>query len=156
MRVAIVLLVLALASCCPFPWPRVTLIRPGGTVRVLDAQKGEPLEDATVIVRRYRLGPPPRIETHTFEERTDASGEASFEIELGKETVMPLFMHGVPQWAFEVCVVHEGHVSASRDWLVVSPQADRKKVGQIEETLVFELEAGESSGCPWEEREEGE
>lgn len=142
-----------LGGCCPFPWKRTTLIRPDGTVTVVDADTGEPLDGATVVLRRYRVGPPPRIETHRWESDTGPDGEASFEMELAKETVMPLMMHGVPQWGFEVCVRHEGHSALTTSWLVVDPQADRGRVGRIQEPLVVQLERGEAEACPWQELE---
>ena len=137
-------------ACCPFPKKRTTLIRPEGTVRVLDAASGEPLEGAEVVLRRVRVGPPPHIETHSWTAVTDARGEASFEMELGTETVMPLMMHGVPQWGFEVCVTSPGRDGAWSSWLVVPPPSDRAEVGRIDEPLVFELVEGGDETCPWE------
>jgi hypothetical protein len=148
----IVAAALALAACCPFPWKRTALIRPGGTVRVLDAESGEPIEGARVVLRRCRVGPPPHVETHRWEADTDGKGEASFEIELEKETVFPLMMHGVPQWGFEVCVTAKDHAGRAEGWLVVSPQADRRVEGTIGEALEVRLDRGEG-GCPWIELE---
>jgi len=119
-------------------------------VRVVD-DTGDPVEDATVVVRRYRVGPPPHIETHRFEARTDTDGEATFEIDVGKESVMPLMMHGVPQWGFEVCATAPGYSSAHSSWLVVAPQDDRHTVGQIREPLVLVLSPGVDEECTWEQ-----
>jgi hypothetical protein len=142
-------------ACCPFPRKRTTLIRPEGTVRVLDASTGEPIEGAEVVLRRVRVGPPPHIESHSWTATTDAAGEASFELELGTETVMPLMMHGVPQWGFEACATHPGHGGAWSSWLVVPPPSDRSEVGRIAEPLVLELEPGGDEACPWEILEKG-
>jgi hypothetical protein len=142
-----------LAGCCPFPWKRTTLIRPEGTVVVRDAATGKPVPGATVVLRRYRVGPPPHVESHRWESVTDGEGEAAFELELAKETVYPIMMHGVPQWGFDVCVRRGGYSGASSDWLVVSPRADRGVVGRISEPLVVELSEGGDEACPWLERE---
>jgi hypothetical protein len=147
-------LCLALAGC-PVPKKRTTLIRPQGTVRVLDAATGDPLEEAEVVLRRVRVGPPPHIESHSWTARTDAAGEARFELELGTETVMPLMMHGVPQWGFEACATHPGHAGAWSSWLVVPPPSDRSEVGRIDEPLVLELEPGGDGSCPWDVLEKG-
>jgi hypothetical protein len=76
-------------------------------------------------------------------------------MELGSETVMPLMMHGVPQWGFEVCVTSPGRNGAWSSWLVVPPPSDRAEVGRIDEPLVFELEQGEDEACPWETLQKG-
>ena len=148
-------LVCLAVACCPFPKKRTTLIRPGGTVRVLDAATGEPIEGANVVLRRVRVGPPPQIETHSWSAATNAKGEVSFELELGTETTMPLMMHGVPQWGFEVCATHPGRSGAWSSWLVAPPPSDRSEVGRIDEPLVFELEEGEQEACTWRELERG-
>lgn len=105
----------SLSGCIPV-W-RKTLLCPAGVVRVHDATTGAPLAGARVIVRRYNVGPPPSRESHRFEAVTAPDGRAVFKAQTAHEWVMPLMMHGVPQWAFDICVDADGHRGAAAPFL---------------------------------------
>lgn len=105
-RLAVVAALLS-GACCPVPWHRTVLDAPGSNVRVIDAA-GNAVPGATVTVRRYNLGPPPRRQTGLWTATTSSNGAASFSQSSTGEWVMPLMMHGVPQWAWEVCVAAPG------------------------------------------------
>lgn len=107
-------LLLLQGGCIPIP--RTTALRPAGTVQVRAADTGAPIAAARVLVRRFNLGPPPRRETHRHEGRTGEDGRATFQAETAREWVMPLMMHGVPQWAFDVCVDAPGFAGRAAAW----------------------------------------
>lgn len=103
------------------PWRRDTILLPSGTILVIDAATKRPLAGVDVVVYRYRLGPPPRITTHVYRRRTSTDGAVSFDAALGRETILPLMMHGVPQWAFLVCAQKPGYRVARKRWVVRIP-----------------------------------
>ena len=105
-----------LGGCIPV-W-RSTLLRPNGAVVVRDAQSDAPIEHARVVVRRYNLGPPPQRKSHQYIDYTATDGRVRFAPLSGHEWVMPLMMHGVPQWAFDVCVDAPGYHGQTVGWLI--------------------------------------
>lgn len=111
----VIALPLLVGSCIPV-W-RQTLLRPAGAVVVRDAATAAPIVGAQVLVRRYNIGPPPRKQSHAWPAVTDAAGRAHFTLLTGREWVMPLMMHGVPQWSFDVCVNAPGYAGRSMRWL---------------------------------------
>lgn len=106
-----------LMSGC-IPVPRSVVLQPQGAVVVRDQDSGAPIAAARVLLRRYNLGPPPRRESRRFTANSDASGRALFTLETGHEWVMPLMMHGVPQWAFDVCIAAPGYQARAVAWFV--------------------------------------
>ena len=114
------LLLIGVIACagCVVPWRRGVLLRPEGAVAVRDARGGAPLVGAHVIVRRYRLGPPPGHESHRWTAVTDGAGQAAFGALIGHEWVMPLMMHGVPQWSWDVCVERPGYAPRVVPWMI--------------------------------------
>ncbi len=118
MRAALFPALLFSAGCCLLPWPRSALLRPAGVVVVRDGTTGAPLPGAKVTVRRFNLGPPPATEDRRYLARTDLQGRAAFTALTSREWVLPLMMHGVPQWAFDVCVESTGHAAEARTWLI--------------------------------------
>ena len=121
------------------PCHRTVLARPEGTIHVIDAATRAPIPGATVTVARYRLGPPPRVETDRWTLTTDSSGAASTSLADRGEWVMPLMMHGVPQWAWEVCVSAPGHSAVVATWVIQHewsrPAVDGRAAPRVEIAL---------------------
>jgi hypothetical protein len=92
-----------LGACCPIPLKRQVSVRPELTVTVADAD-GAPVAHAAVLVRRITNGPPPTRETHHWTTATDATGTVVLDAIEESETYLPLMMHGVEWYAWEVCV----------------------------------------------------
>ena len=108
------LLVSALASgCLPIPWPRTTTLRPDLTVAAVDQATDAGIANARVRIVRYNLGPPPELITHRWTETTGSDGRAHFEAKTEREWVLPLMMHGVPQWCFSLCLDAPGYAPRS-------------------------------------------
>ena len=135
------------------PWRSATLLRPEGTIRVVD-ESGNPVVGARVIVRRYRVGPPPRVETHRFVQQSDTRGLVRFEMKLDTERIFPLLMHGVPQWGFEVCATKPAYRAAVTRWLVVDRRRSPKENGHAVPELSLTLATG-SGECPWAHYQKG-
>lgn len=89
-------------ACCPIPVPRQVTVRPALTVTVVDAS-GRPA-DATLTVRRYVSGPPPDTETHRWTAPAPG-GHATLDGIEQSETMLPLMMHGVPWYSWQICAV---------------------------------------------------
>ncbi len=100
-------------TSCLIPWRKSYVMRPQGTVRVVGA-KGVPLVAAQVELERIRR--PHSVHEARFSEKTDAAGEARFHRELATLTVFPLMMHGVPEFAFSVCVEAPGYAAKTVPW----------------------------------------
>jgi hypothetical protein len=136
---AALLLSSATGACLPVPWHRTVFVSPEGTVRVVDAVTRAPIAGAEVVVRRYNIGPPPRRETDRFSATTSSAGEASFLGSARGEWVMPLMMHGVPQWGAEVCASAPGFAPISATWVVQrnwsNPRKDERSIPAIELSL---------------------
>lgn len=95
------------AACCPIPVPRRATVRPDLTVTVVDAA-GQPVANAAVRVRRFISGPPPETETHRWTATTDAAGAVHLDAIEQTETTLPLMMHGVVWYGWQVCAVGPG------------------------------------------------
>lgn len=110
MRSAALLLAIALAGCIPVKKTYVTW--PGRTVRVKDG-KGA-IAAAKLAIVRVEHPYSREVETRTF--TTDEAGEVKLVEEKTTKTVMPLMMHGVPQYSFRACAEAAGHASATKEW----------------------------------------
>ena len=136
-------------GCLPVPVKRTVVVIPETEVTVTDADSAQPVEGATVFLRREHLGPPPRELLDTALKLTDGQGRVSFEQEEVRETHMPLMMHGVPQRRFTICVSHPGYQTELTDWETYLVETG----GQLSDDdlpwiLDFALETGEPSDCP--------
>lgn len=109
------LALLFLSGCLPIPMKKTFVMKPGGVVRVTD-DKGAPLVGAKVVLTRIKY-PYGRHDTE-WTAVTDAKGEVSFAREEKTETVYPLMMHGVPQYAFAACAEAAGYAGTPGHWSV--------------------------------------
>ena len=133
-----------LCSGCVIPVYRSTVLLPTGTVIVRDTESHAPIDHARVFVRRYNVGPPPRRQSHQYIGITAADGRTSFTLVKGHEWAMPLMMHGVTQWAFDVCVDAPGYQGRPAAWLVQGMWTeDKDRAPQPD--LVVALPRGEGS-----------
>lgn len=94
----------ATTACCPVPVYRDVSVRPDLTVTVVDAA-GQPVPGAAVRVRRFISGPPPATETHRWTGATDEAGTLHLDAIAQREPSMPLMMHGVNWYGWQVCAV---------------------------------------------------
>ena len=115
------------------------MVRPEGTILVMDAETGIPLDGASVEVVRYRVGPPPPIVSKRWKKNTDVSGRASFTLKRRKEYVYPLMCHGVDQWGWEVRVNKQGYAGITVRWMIPRPMHKPKKVGRSVRRLTVKL-----------------
>jgi len=139
--------VLLTTACCPLPWHRRVLEQPEGTFHVVDATTSAPIAGATVTVRRYNIGPPPRRVTNTWTEPTSSGGVARFSMTSRGEWVMPLMMHGVPQWGWKVCVAAPGHAPVEATWIVQRAWSNPKEDGLAARDVVVSLPVGKGEAC---------
>lgn len=135
---------LASAACCPIPVSRAVSERPDLTVEVFDSS-GLPAAGATVTVRRAIVGPPPKTETHRWTTTTDLHGRAHLPAIEVRETTLPLMMHGVPWYGWQVCAstpdgaatfLHEAGAP------VEPPVALRLRLGPLAADCAWETWAG--------------
>ena len=116
--VAVVLVIMAVCVClaplaCFIPVQRTSQVCPGGLVQVEDAD-GRPIAAATVTVQRWSA--PHHQPEGEWQAVTDAAGNASFTATEEEETIMPLMMHGVPEYSWTVCAEAEGHGPTEAPW----------------------------------------
>lgn len=107
--VALGVALLIATGCCPIPVPKEYVAVPGVTFEVT----GAPAEGAEVmLVRNERpyIEPPATL---VLRERTDADGRVAFDEARETRTVMPLMMHGVPQYVFSWCVSAPGRAAVA-------------------------------------------
>jgi hypothetical protein len=103
-------LAIALAGCIPVKKTYVTW--PGRAVRVVDAKGSIP--EAKVQVVRVEHPYSREVETRSF--TADENGEVKLVEEKTVKKVMPLMMHGVPQYSFRACAEATGHASVTKEW----------------------------------------
>lgn len=109
----LVLAFAVLMGCIPMK--RTFVMRPGGTIQVVDA-KGAPIESASVTLTRNKY--PYGREDAVWHVKTDAKGEVSFTREENTQTVYPLMMHGVPGYGFVACAEAPGYAGKNGSWML--------------------------------------
>ena len=100
---ALGLLIVLVLPClgCPIPIPRSTVLQPKVTLQVQDPA-GNPVAGAPVAVT---LGSQPHSRRHhTRVFITDRTGHVGLEEIRKTKWVMPLMLHGVPQYFWEICI----------------------------------------------------
>lgn len=104
------LLVLIITACCPIPVQRDSLRWPGCEFKITNEQ-GRPLANCNLIL--YWLSyPHGRLEGEIIL-HSDVNGEIAVTEEIFTETIMPLFMHGVPEYFWKYYVFKEGYVTVT-------------------------------------------
>ncbi len=73
----------------------MVLVRPAGSIQVMEAETRRPLPGAEVIIRRYRLGPHGTREDRRETFTTNAGGLVTVTRLTDHDWIYPLFMHGV-------------------------------------------------------------
>ena len=96
---------LLLVACIPLPLPRQVSVRPQLDI-VANTASGEPVMGAEIRVRRFISGPPPDTETHRWEAATGVDGRLLLSAIEARESYMPLMMHGVNWYSWDVCASH--------------------------------------------------
>ncbi|MCP4231941.1 MAG: hypothetical protein GY771_17570 [bacterium] len=106
----LLLFILIIAACCPIPVPRESMRWPGCEFTIVN-EYGQPLADCELTL--YFWSYPYR----TFEEElillSDADGGIAIAEETFDETVMPLMMHGVPEYHWSYHVYKEGYITVA-------------------------------------------
>lgn len=135
-------LVLSASGCCFIPVPRSYVVFQKVDVTVHD--KEGPVENARVTQARYIYHPHFVPETEIKSSvRTDASGKVTFQESTSKEWVMPLMMHGVPGFGWQLCVEADGYESAYME--IEKPFGE--DAGDAWRQLDVVLEPGRSAAC---------
>lgn len=128
-------LLAGLAACCPIPLSRAITVRPELSVQVVDASgAGAP---ARVRIARRTAGPPPDTELEVWWAETDAQGAVVVPRIDGTDTIMPLMMHGVTWYAWELCAEGVGGVARTEVY-ATAPEHPSAAV---------RLELGAGAGC---------
>ena len=91
---------------CFVPMPRTVVLTPSARVRVVRSEDGQPIAGATVVLAR-RSDPHDQAQGR-WTATTGARGEARFARREESETVMPLMMHGVPFYRWNLCAQAPG------------------------------------------------
>ncbi len=106
----LLLFILIIAACCPVPVPRESMRWPGCEFMIID-EYGQPLADCELTL--YFWSYP----YHKLEEELILHSNADGEIIVSEatfgETVMPLMMHGVPEYHWSYYVYKEGYVTVA-------------------------------------------
>lgn len=109
MKRALLLAALATLSCAPVPVNKTFVMWPATTIRVVDAESGEPIAGARVRITRYEF--PYRREDEVRKLET-AKGEVKIARETKSLRTFPLMMHGVPGFGWEACAEADGYAAA--------------------------------------------
>ena len=137
-----VLAVAILAACCPIPLSRDITERPGIEV-VVSSPDGKLVDQSKVTVRRYISGPPPATERNRWHEVTADDGVALFPEIVVSEIYLPLMMHGVNWYSWQVCAEHPTLGSASETHNGGQPMESRFKMNLVLDPA--------KKDCGWEE-----
>ena len=73
---------------------------------VLETHEGKRAPGVEVLARRFVSGPPPDTETHRWKAISDIHGTVSFKAIEASEPHMPLMMHGVNWYSWQICASH--------------------------------------------------
>ena len=138
---------IATAACCPCPLFRHVLVRPSADVKVVDAKTRAPIAGATVMLRRFNLGPPPRREWDRWTEVTGSAGVVTFTYEKQGIWDQPFLLHGVRQFAWEVCADAPGYRPTTTTWFVAHSWNRPRSDQPFSPTLEVPLTVG-TGGCP--------
>lgn len=106
----ITLFVIIIAACCPIPVPRESIRWPGCEFKITDKQ-GQPLADCELTL--YFWSYPHRKLEEELVLISDADGKIVIVEETFDETVMPLVMHGDPEYNWSYYVLKEGYVTVA-------------------------------------------
>lgn len=139
-RLVIIATVALGSGCCPIPLPREKIVVPALDMRIQAG--GDPLAAARVHVARFEYYPHFRPETKiAVLGTTDSEGRVVFEQKTQTETSMPLMMHGVPSYGWQLCAEADGH-----DAVVIEATPDFENAPAARK-IVVELEPGDGSSC---------
>lgn len=100
------------SGCCPIPWPTTVTVTPAVAVTV--TAEGSALAGADVVLARYEYHPhfAPERGARKAQGRTDDQGRFAFELVEETETSMPLMMHGVAGYGWQLCAEATGYRAA--------------------------------------------
>jgi hypothetical protein len=102
--------VLIITTCCPFPVQRESLKLPGCEFKITD-EEGQPLKDCSLTLY-WMSYPHGRLEDE-IAFQSDVNGEIIVREKTFQETVMPLFMHGVPEYFWKYYIFKEGYITVT-------------------------------------------
>lgn len=102
-----------LGACCPIPIDREVTVRPQLHLTV-EGSDGAPVVGATITARRLIVGPPPLTETARWTGNTGPGGKVVLAELKATEPHMPLMMHGVNWYGWQVCAEHGGAAGVER------------------------------------------
>jgi sterol desaturase/sphingolipid hydroxylase (fatty acid hydroxylase superfamily) len=141
--VPIMLFVGLSSGCCPIPVPFSETLWPALEVHVQGPDG--PVEGAALTVARYVYFPHFQPESEkTVSARTDHEGRHFFEHESKREWHMPLMMHGVPGYGWQLCVEATGFTSRV---VAVHREYEEGKREPTPQTLTVSMEPGDSEAC---------
>ncbi len=124
----LLLFILIVAACCPIPVPRESIKWPGCEFTITD-EVGQPLEDC--ILTLYFWSYPHRRYEDELVFRSDPEGKIVVAEERFDEKVLPLMMHGVPEYHWSYHIYKEGYVTVGGGIIYV----DKGEVIPIEITM---------------------
>lgn len=122
---------------CFVPVPRTVVVTPRARVSVVRSEDGRPIAGATVVLARW--SDPHDQPQGRWTAATDAHGEARFSRREQSERVLPLMMHGVPFYRWNLCAEAPGRAPR-----LVMPW-DVPESGVVTRVERLELPAGEGT-----------